>query len=179
MSRVGLNMKKAIFFDIDGTLIDCINGHIDLSHQVKQAIRRLQQEGHYAFIATGRPYAFLSEAILSFGFDGYILTNGAQVMIGNETIYKEPLDPTFVKNATAEFEQRQIQYMLQSDRYSYMKDEYKYKFQTVTLESFLSALIEEFSETDIFRRFEKRYLDFTRVEQLINDAERYESLKQL
>ena len=68
-------MKKAIFFDIDGTLIDCINGHIDLSHQVKQAIRRLQQEGHYAFIATGRPYAFLSEAILSFGFDGYILTS--------------------------------------------------------------------------------------------------------
>ena len=129
MSRGGLNMKKAIFFDIDGTLIDCINGHIDLSHQVKQAIRRLQQEGHYAFIATGRPYAFLSEAILSFGFDGYILTNGAQVMIGNETIYKEPLDPTFVKNATAEFEQRQIQYMLQSDRYSYMKDEYKEYYQ--------------------------------------------------
>ncbi|AMC08002.1 Cof-type HAD-IIB family hydrolase [Turicibacter sp. H121] len=122
-------MKKAIFFDIDGTLIDCINGHIDLSHQVKQAIRRLQQEGHYAFIATGRPYAFLSEAILSFGFDGYILTNGAQVMIGNETIYKEPLDPTFVKNATAEFEQRQIQYMLQSDCYSYMKDEYKEYYQ--------------------------------------------------
>ena len=129
MSRGGLNMKKAIFFDIDGTLIDCINGHIDLSHQVKQAIRRLQQEGHYAFIATGRPYAFLSEAILSFGFDGYILTNGAQVMIGNETIYKEPLDPTFVKNATAEFEQRQIQYMLQSDCYSYMKDECKEYYQ--------------------------------------------------
>ncbi len=97
--------------------------------QVKQAIRRLQQEGHYAFIATGRPYAFLSEAILSFGFDGYILTNGAQVMIGNETIYKEPLDPTFVKNATAEFEQRQIQYMLQSDCYSYMKDECKEYYQ--------------------------------------------------
>lgn len=129
MSRGGLNMKKAIFFDIDGTLIDCINGHIDLSHQVKQAIRRLQQEGHYAFIATGRPYAFLSEAILSFGFDGYILTNGAQVMIGNETIYKEALDPTFVKAATVEFEQRQIQYMLQSDRYSYMKDEYKEYYQ--------------------------------------------------
>ena len=129
MSRGGLNMKKAIFFDIDGTLIDCINGHIDLSHQVKQAIRRLQQEGHYAFIATGRPYAFLSEAILSFGFDGYILTNGAQVMIGNETIYKEALDPTFVKNATAEFEQRQIQYMLQSDCYSYMKDDCKEYYQ--------------------------------------------------
>lgn len=46
MSRGELNMKKAIFFDIDGTLIDCINGHTDLTNQVKQAIRRLQQEGH-------------------------------------------------------------------------------------------------------------------------------------
>lgn len=129
MSRGGLNMKKAIFFDIDGTLIDCMNGHTDLTDNVKKAIRRLQQEGHYAFIATGRPYAFLSEAILSFGFDGYILTNGAQVMIENETIYKEALDPAFVKDATAEFEQRQIQYMLQSDRYSYMKDECKEYYQ--------------------------------------------------
>lgn len=122
-------MKKAVFFDIDGTLIDCLNGLTDLSPNVKQAIRHLQSEGHYVFIATGRPYAFLSEAILSFGFDGYILTNGAQVMIQNETIYKEALDFTFVKDAIAEFEQRQIQYMLQSDCYSYMKDHCKEFYQ--------------------------------------------------
>ena len=49
-----------------------------------------------------------------------------------------------------------------------LKDEYKYKFQSVTLESFVSALIREFPDIDIFREFEKRYLDFEQVEKLIN-----------
>lgn len=51
-----------------------------------------------------------------------------------------------------------------------LKDEYKYKFQSVTLESFVSALIREFPNIDFFRRFENRYLDFERVEKLINHA---------
>lgn len=51
-----------------------------------------------------------------------------------------------------------------------LKDEYKYKFQSVTLESFVSALIREFPDIDIFRGFEKRYLDFERIEKLINHA---------
>ena len=53
---------------------------------------------------------------------------------------------------------------------SILKDEYKYKFQSVTLESFVSALIREFPDIDIFREFEKRYLDFEQVEKLINLA---------
>ena len=68
-------MKKAIFFDIDGTLIECFGGIVDMSEKVKNAIYSLQKKGHYVFIATGRPYAFLSQAILDFGFDGFILAN--------------------------------------------------------------------------------------------------------
>ncbi|MGM9840712.1 MAG: PGN_0703 family putative restriction endonuclease, partial [Candidatus Limisoma sp.] len=51
-----------------------------------------------------------------------------------------------------------------------LKDEYKYKFQSVTLESFVSSLIREFPDTDLFRRFENRYLDFERVEKLIHNS---------
>ena len=60
---------------------------------------------------------------------------------------------------------------------SILKDEYKYKFQSVTLESFVSALIREFPDIDIFRGFEKRYLDFERVEKLINHAGIHENSK--
>ena len=56
-----------------------------------------------------------------------------------------------------------------------LKDEYKYKFQSVTLESFVSALIEEFPDIELFRRFENRYLDFERVDKLINFAELHEN----
>ncbi len=122
-------MKKAIFFDIDGTLIDGLEGLTQMTPKVLKAIRRLQQEGHYVFIATGRPYAFLNKEILSFGFDGYILANGAQVIIKDEIIYKEALDPLFVKEMVALLEERGIQYMLQSDKYSYMKDQFEEFYQ--------------------------------------------------
>lgn len=118
-------MRKAIFFDIDGTLINCSEGLMDLTPKVKQAIRDLQAKGHYVFIATGRPYAFLSEAILNFGFDGFILTNGNQVIMNNETIYKDTMDKSFIKHATQEFEKLNIQYILEDEYYSYMKEEYE------------------------------------------------------
>ena len=118
-------MKKAIFFDIDGTLLDYMNGIIDITPKVKQAIHSLQKEGHYVFIATGRPYAFLSKSILDFGFDGFVLANGAHVIIKNKTIFSEYLDKSFVSNLVAELENLNIQYVLEGEYYSYMKDCFK------------------------------------------------------
>ncbi len=118
-------MKKAIFFDIDGTLLDCINGLADITPKVKESIRKLQANGDYVFIATGRPYAFLSESLLNFGFDGFVLTNGAQVIINNKMIYKEPMDKLFVKEITENFDELHIQYILQGETYSYIKKEFK------------------------------------------------------
>ena len=90
-------MKKAIFFDIDGTLINCLNDITDITPRVKESIKALQNAGNYIFIATGRPYAFISKKLLEFGFDGFVLTNGAQVIVGNEVIYKQQINKRFYK----------------------------------------------------------------------------------
>ena len=37
-----------------------------MTPNVKDAIRSLQKKGHYVFISTGRPYAFLSEIYIRF-----------------------------------------------------------------------------------------------------------------
>ena len=113
-------MKKAIFFDVDGTFIDCKNGMKDMSISVKQAIRKVQENGDYAFISTGRPYALLDEKILNFGFDGFILANGAHVIINNETIHSEPIEKEFIKGIVNELENNYIEYVLQSELFSYM-----------------------------------------------------------
>ena len=115
-------MKRAIFLDIDGTILDCLNGITDITPRVKKSIRLLQENGDYVFIATGRPYAFLSESILNFGFDGFILTNGAQVKIKDNLIYKESINRDFVKEIANNFEKLNIQYILQGETYSYMKE---------------------------------------------------------
>lgn len=123
-------MRKAIFLDIDGTLIDCIGGIKDITPNVKNAIKNVQDKGDYVFISTGRPYALLDKNILNFGFDGFILANGAHVIINNETIYSEPIEKEFIKNIITELENNNIQYILQGELYSYMKssciDFYKY-----------------------------------------------------
>lgn len=118
-------MRKAIFFDIDGTLLDCTGEIKAITPNVKKAIHQLQANGDYVFIATGRPYAFLSQELLEFGFDGFILTNGAQVILHGETIYKEPMDKGFVKQLIHTFESHDIQYILESAHDSYMKACYK------------------------------------------------------
>lgn len=115
-------MKKVVFFDIDGTLIDCMNGMKNISQRVKDTIRKIQSKGDYAFVATGRPYALLYEEILNFGFDGFILANGAHVIINNKTIYSETMDKKFIKTMTYELENKEIEYILQGELYSYMKD---------------------------------------------------------
>lgn len=118
-------MKKIIFFDIDGTLVDYFGGITEIRPRVKEAIREMQANGNYVFIATGRPYAFLSDSIRNFGFDGFVLANGAHVIIDNKTIYERPMDKDFVKVLVDRLKDRNIQHILESKVYSYLDESYK------------------------------------------------------
>lgn len=118
-------MKKIVFFDIDGTLIDSVKGMNDISPKVKESIKEIQENGDYAFIATGRPYGFLPKTILEFGFDGFILANGAHIIINDKTIYSDSIDKVFIKNLVEELENNNIEYVLQGEKYCYMKKHFK------------------------------------------------------
>ncbi|MGL4875807.1 MAG: HAD family hydrolase [Clostridium sp.] len=118
-------MKKAIFLDIDGTLLDCLNGITEITDTVKTVIKGIQEKGDYVFIATGRPYAFLSKSILDFGFDGFVLANGAHVIVNGQTVYSDYIKKDNLQAMISIFDREGIQYILQSDKYSYMKKEFK------------------------------------------------------
>jgi len=118
-------MKKAVFFDIDGTLIHFSEGVSEITPRVKQAVRDLKANGVEVWIATGRPYGFLPEQILELDFDVFVLANGTQIVYEGKTIYKAPLDKSFVLEMIEVFEQNQIQYILEGDHYCYMKTEFK------------------------------------------------------
>lgn len=115
-------MKKAIFFDIDGTLINCLSNQHTMSSKVQEAIKMVRAQGHYAFIASGRPYAFIDENLKAFGFDGFILANGAHIIINNSTIYQSPFNHSFYETILQEFDNRHIQYILETTENSYISE---------------------------------------------------------
>ena len=117
-------MKKAIFFDIDGTLIDCMKGNLTITPTVKAAIHNIQNNGEYAFKATGRPYALLYDEQLDFGFDGFVLSNGATVIVKDEVIHSEAIEKEFIANLVRQLEDNNLQYILQGEVYSYLKDSF-------------------------------------------------------
>ena len=114
-------MRKAIFFDIDGTLIDMQGGIYEPTKKVGDALKKLQDAGHYIFIASGRPYAFIYSALKNFGFNGYVLSNGATVLVGDKVIFKHTLDKKIVREICDFAESENIEYVLEGHPNTYIR----------------------------------------------------------
>ena len=82
-------MIKAVFFDIDGTLVS-FNTH-KVSDSSKEAIKILKEKGIKIFIATGRIKKHINN-LDNLEFDGYITANGFNCFIGDKEIYKKGIE---------------------------------------------------------------------------------------
>lgn len=136
-------MKKAVFFDIDGTLLNSTKGAHEMTPEVKNSIKELQKNDTLVFIASGRPYAFLNDDIINFGFDGYILMNGSLILLNDKSdndnsatgctsnssrmtpFYKYSFEKEHLKEVIKKFDDYKIDYILQDEKYSYLKPDFK------------------------------------------------------
>lgn len=82
-------MIKAIFFDIDGTLVSFKTHR--MSAGVAEALQALHEKGIKLFIASGRPMTIINN-LDGFPFDGYITMNGALTYLDGRIIDRHPLD---------------------------------------------------------------------------------------
>ena len=65
---------KYVFFDIDGT----IRGKSrEITKRNREAICKLRENGHKAFLCTGRAPVSITQDILDVGFDGVISASGS------------------------------------------------------------------------------------------------------
>lgn len=85
-------MKRIIFFDIDGTLIDVPRGLSEPSSLTKYAIKELMDNGNLVFIASGRFKGNIPTVIKDLNPSGYILSNGAYAEYQGSVIYEKGFD---------------------------------------------------------------------------------------
>ena len=85
-------MAKALFFDIDGTLVSFRTHEVPAS--TIEALADAKAAGHHIFIATGRPRVLINnlDALQKRKLiDGYVTMNGAYCFVGEEIIYKSAI----------------------------------------------------------------------------------------
>jgi Cof subfamily protein (haloacid dehalogenase superfamily) len=81
-------MKKLIFFDIDGTLLDHDK---KLPASTIQAIRQLRQAGHEAAIATGRGPFMFKDIREQLEIESFVSYNGQYAEWKNKPLYRNPI----------------------------------------------------------------------------------------
>lgn len=110
-------MIKALFFDIDGTLVS-FKTHT-ISNSTLEALTTAKAKGMQIFISTGRPrvtinnLSALQERNL---IDGYITMNGAYCFVENTVIYKSPIPAAEAKALSSFCHERNIPCILVGER---------------------------------------------------------------
>jgi Cof subfamily protein (haloacid dehalogenase superfamily) len=79
-------MIKAIFLDIDGTMVS-FNTH-RVPENTKKVLRKARSNGVKIFVATGRHRSDINN-LDDLEFDGYITLNGGYCFTGDEVIFKK------------------------------------------------------------------------------------------
>jgi len=88
-------MIKAIFFDIDGTLIP--HGQTTMPESTVLALQKLREKGIKLFIATGRPPNSIDHVRKLFDFDGYLTANGQYCFNDKELIFEKYIPNESIK----------------------------------------------------------------------------------
>ncbi|WP_274649315.1 Cof-type HAD-IIB family hydrolase [Paenibacillus humicola] len=90
-------LRKLIFFDIDGTLLD---EEKRLPATTKEAIGKLREAGHVLAIATGRA-PFMFKALRDeLGIDSFVSLNGQYAVFRNEPFHRNPIPPDVLRAIT-------------------------------------------------------------------------------
>lgn len=92
-------MVKAIFFDVDGTLVSFRTHTIPPS--ALEALHTLRAKGIKLFLSTGRHPVMLRSVEKSFSFDGAVTLSGQYCTAGGQVLRSNPMPPEAVEELVA------------------------------------------------------------------------------
>lgn len=114
-------MSKYVFFDIDGTLWD---ENMVVPESTKVAIKKLQENGHKAFICTGRAMGNVNDPQFDeIGFDGFIAACGNHVEMDGKILYERNMSYEDVKAIYDVSRQYHLPIIYEGSKYQWMDRE--------------------------------------------------------
>ena len=105
-------MRKVIFLDVDGTLVDY---HNRIPQSAVEAIQRARAQGHLVYVCTGRSKAEMPEAIWAIGLDGMIGGNGSYLEHQGQVLFHQVLSATDTREIVDWLQSRGLEFYLESN----------------------------------------------------------------
>lgn len=144
--------KKIVFFDIDGTLVGASR---KITEKNKEAIHLLRENGHLAFLCTGRAPASIESSLTDIGFDGVVASAGGLIKIGDNYVFENFINQYLLSEIMLLFTNHQVLFSLETKEAIYQAPGIKNFFDTINKEKFKDNL-------ELARTFEDREKNFRR-----------------
>lgn len=106
--------KKYFFFDIDGTLTST-KIHSMVPDNTQEALHKLQENGHFVAIATGRPYYFAHEFASRLNIDNMVCNGGNDLYVDGVCIHHESFDRELALEAIHQCLEKDISFCVSID----------------------------------------------------------------
>jgi len=105
-------LKKIVFLDVDGTLVDYEN---HLPSSAVKAIRLARSNGHRVYICTGRSKAEVYPELWEIGLDGMIGGNGSYVEDNGHVVMHQLITPEQCRQIVNWLHERGLEFYLESN----------------------------------------------------------------
>ncbi|MCK3881780.1 Cof-type HAD-IIB family hydrolase [Streptococcus suis] len=105
-------MRKIIFLDVDGTLVDY---HNRIPESAIRAIRQARENGHLVYVCTGRSRAEMQPELWEIGLDGMIGGNGSYVEHQGQVIMHQLLSADDSRAIVDWLHERGLEFYLESN----------------------------------------------------------------
>lgn len=116
-----MGKKKAVFFDIDGTIWNDKN---EIPESTVRAIKMLRGNGNLAFLCSGRSRAYIrNPKLFEIGFDGVVSGCGTMVEYGGKTVFYKRLENELVERTILTVRRYGCRPILEGREYLYMDND--------------------------------------------------------
>jgi len=113
--------RNIVFVDVDGTIVDTTRGLDKPTDKTIYAFKELRKN-NYVFIASGRSKCMMPDWMNELNPSGYVLCNGAVVMLNDKIIYKTAMNKEKIDKLINYCNERHAMYFLEDLDGLYVED---------------------------------------------------------